>query len=65
MGGKPALEVIEEVEVEGGRRYRIRLVNTNITFNVSASGPEEAVRKAAELAVKLGLVQQRTQEPGS
>ncbi|MEO3992810.1 MAG: hypothetical protein QN229_00620 [Desulfurococcaceae archaeon TW002] len=52
---KPALEIIEEVLVEGGKRYRIRLVNTNITFNVSANNPEEAVRKAAELVVKLGL----------
>ncbi|MEM2283703.1 MAG: hypothetical protein QXL29_03730 [Zestosphaera sp.] len=54
--GKPALEVVEEILVEGGKRYRIRLVNTNITFNVSASSPEEAVEKAAELALKLGLV---------
>ncbi len=53
---KPALEVVEEVLVEGGKRYRIRLVNTNITFNVSASSPEEAVEKAAELALKLGLI---------
>lgn len=53
---KPALEVVEEILVEGGKRYRIRLVNTNITFNVSASSPEEAVEKAAELALKLGLV---------
>ncbi len=59
---KPALEVVEEVLVEGGRRYRIRLVNTNITFNVSASSPEEAVEKAAELALKLGLIpSQKTQ----
>lgn len=61
MDGKPALEVIEEVVVEGGRRYRVRLVNTNITFNVSASSPEDAVRKAAELAVKLGLIQQKSE----
>lgn len=53
---KPALEVVEEILVEGGKRYRIRLVNTNITFNVSASSPEEAVEKAAELALNLGLV---------
>lgn len=60
MSSKPALEVIEEVVVEGGRRYRVRLVNTNITFNVSANNSEDAVRKAAELAVKLGLVQQKS-----
>jgi uncharacterized OsmC-like protein len=59
---KPALEVVEEVLVEGGKRYRVRLVNTNITFNVSANNPEEAVEKAAELALKLGLVSpQKTQ----
>ncbi len=56
MDVKPALEVVEEIEVEGGKRYRIRLLNTNITFNVSASNSEEAVRKAAELALKLGLI---------
>lgn len=59
---KPALEVIEEILVEGGKRYRIRLANTNITFNVSASNPEEAVEKAAELALKLGLVSPRKEE---
>lgn len=59
---KPALEIIEEVSVEGGKRYRIRLVNTNVTFNVSANNPEEAVRKAAELAVKLGLVLLKKEE---
>lgn len=58
----PALEVIEEILVEGGKRYRIRLVNTNITFNISASSPKEAVKKAAELALKLGLVQSMREE---
>ena len=59
---EPALEVVEEILVEGGKRYRIRLVNTNITFNISASSPEEAVKKAAELALKLGLVSLKKEE---
>ncbi|MEM3714937.1 MAG: hypothetical protein QXF82_08330 [Nitrososphaeria archaeon] len=50
------LEVIEEILVKGNKRYRIRLVNTNITFNVSASSPEDAVERATELALKLGVV---------
>ncbi|MEM2020774.1 MAG: hypothetical protein QXP80_00915 [Zestosphaera sp.] len=56
MDVKPALEVVEEIEVEGGKRYRVKLLNTNITFNVSAGSSEEAVKKAAELAIKLGLI---------
>ncbi len=53
---KEIFEIIEVFEVEGRKRYRIRLSGTNVIFNVSGETPEEAVRKTAELALKLGLI---------
>jgi hypothetical protein len=55
-GNKAELEIIEEYTVEGKKRFRIRIKGLNIIFNLSASSPHEAASKAAELAVKLGLI---------
>ncbi len=46
-------EVIEEYELLGEKRFRVRLKGTNIVFNVSASSKEEAVERALELARRL------------
>jgi hypothetical protein len=53
---KAELEIIEEYTIEGKKRFRIRIKGLNIVFNLSASSPHEAATKAAELAVKLGLI---------
>ncbi len=50
------LEIIEEYIIEGQRRYRIRLKGTNIVVNVEAQNDEEALRKVAELMVKLKMI---------
>ncbi len=50
------LEIIEEYIIEGQRRYRVRLKGTNIIVNVEAQNDEEALRKVAELMVKLKMV---------
>jgi len=53
---KNIFEVVEVFEVEGRRRYRVKLSGTNFVFNVPGETHEEAVKKAAELAMKLGLI---------
>jgi len=50
------LEIIEEYIIEGQRRYKIRLKGTNIIVNVEAQNDEEALRKVAELMVKLKMI---------
>ncbi len=50
------LEIIEEYVIEGQRRYRVRLKGTNIVVNVEAQNDEEALRKVAELMVKLKMI---------
>ncbi len=50
------LEIIEEYIIEGQRRYRVRLKGTNIVVNVEAQNEEEALRKVAELMVKLKMI---------
>ncbi len=50
------LEIIEEYIIEGQRRYRVRLKGTNIVVNVEAQNDEEALRKVAELMVKLKMI---------
>ncbi len=50
------LEVIEEYIIEGKKRFRVRVKGTNIVFNVSANSPNEAASRAAELALKLGII---------
>ena len=49
------LRVIEEYELMGAKRYRVRVEGTNITLNVKASSPEEALEKARELAERIKL----------
>ena len=49
------LEIIEEYELLGERRYRVRVKNTVLVFNVRADNPEEAKSKALELMKKLGI----------
>ncbi len=50
------LELVEKYEVGGQRRFRLRIKGTNIILNVEAEDEEEALRKAAELMVKLKMV---------
>ncbi|HIQ03852.1 MAG TPA: hypothetical protein EYH40_05490 [Desulfurococcales archaeon] len=48
-------EIIEEYEVSGQKRFRVRVKNTRIIFNVSASNPNEALEKAKKLAEEIEL----------
>jgi len=56
MDGGTELEIVEEYEIEGRKRFRIRVKGTNIILNVTASSPNEAAEKAAEIANNLGLI---------
>ncbi len=49
------LELIEKYEIGGQQRFRLRIKGTNIILNVEAQSEEEALRKAAELMVKLKM----------
>ena len=53
------LEIVEEYVIEGKKRFRVGIKGTKIVLNVSASSPHEAATKAAELALKLGVVRKR------
>jgi len=48
-------EVIEEYELLGEKRFRVRIKGTNIVLNVSAENSEDAVEKAKELVEKIRL----------
>ncbi len=50
------LEIVEEYVIDGEKRFRVRVKGTKIVLNVSASSPHEAATKAADLAMKLGIV---------
>ncbi|NPA05140.1 MAG: hypothetical protein GXO09_03480 [Crenarchaeota archaeon] len=49
------LEIVEEYELLGEKRYRLRVKGTNIVINVAASTPEEAVKKALQVAERVQL----------
>ncbi len=55
MISKDDFEVIEEYELMGEKRFRLRLRGTNIVFNVAAEDREKAVEKALELARRLEI----------
>ncbi len=50
MGGCDKLEIVEEIAIAGSRRFRVRIGDTSIIINVSASTPEEALEKARRIA---------------
>ncbi len=49
------LEVIEEYELLGEKRFRVRIKGTNIVLNVSAENSEDAIKKAKELVERIRL----------
>jgi len=56
MSGKDfGLEVVEEYELLGEKRYRLRIAGTSIYINVAASSRDEAFRKAREMIRDLEL----------
>ena len=48
-------EIIEEYEIAGQKRFRVRVKNTRIIFNVTANNPDEALEKAKKLAEEIEL----------
>lgn len=48
------LEVIDEYEVMGEKRFRVRVRGSNLVLNVSASTANEALTKARKLLERLG-----------
>ena len=49
------LELIEEYTVEGRKRYRFRIKNTNVVINVTAQNIDEAKQKAIDIAKTLKI----------
>lgn len=51
------LELIEEYELLGERRFRFRIKGTNIVINVGASKLEEAKEKAIKIIEDMRLIE--------
>ncbi len=49
------LEVVEQYELLGEKRYRLRIKGTSIYLNVSASNEKEALDKASKMIKELRL----------
>ncbi|OYT59954.1 MAG: hypothetical protein B6U75_02755 [Desulfurococcales archaeon ex4484_217_1] len=49
------LEIIEKYELLGETRYRVKIRNTKIILNISASTDREALNRAKELIKELKL----------
>ena len=49
------LELLEEYELLGEKRWRFLVKGTQIVINVAAGSREEAERKALELAKSVGI----------
>jgi len=47
--GEVEFEIVEVYLLDGQKRFRLRVKNTNIIVNVAAESPEEAGEKAAAL----------------
>lgn len=52
------LEIIEEYELLGEKRYRLRIKGTNVIINVHANSNEEAVEKARHILQEMGLLEE-------
>lgn len=42
----------------GEKRYRVKIKDTNIVFNVHAENSDEAIEKTLELIQKVGLTEE-------
>jgi len=49
-------EVVETYLLDGRRRFRLRVPNTNIIVNVEAESEEEAAEKATRLLERSGIL---------
>ncbi len=49
------LEILEKYELLGEMRYRVRIKNTKIILNVTATSDNEALKKAKELINEIKL----------
>ncbi len=58
MVKKKDLEVIEVLLFMGEKRYRVKIKDTNIVFNVHAENSDEAIEKTLELIQKVGLTEE-------
>ncbi len=57
MVDKRDLRIIEKYVFLGQMRYRIQVLGTNVVLNVAADDDEEAIRKALDMAKKIGLTE--------
>lgn len=62
MIDKSFLKIIDKYVSADQLRYRVIIEGTNIVFNVAAGSDEEAVEKAAELALRIGLTNEKIEE---
>jgi hypothetical protein len=49
------LEIVEEYELLGEKRYRLRIKGTSIYINVAAENADEALKKAESMVNELQL----------
>ncbi len=49
------LEIVEEYELLGEKRYRLRIKGTSIYLNVAANNEQEAINKANKMIRELSL----------
>ena len=66
---KLQLEIMETYKIGpfseklGERRYRVRLVGTNIVVNIQAETPQEALEKAAKVLRRLEIAREFIRQP--
>ena len=53
--GQLELEIVEDYELLGEKRYRLRIKGTSIYLNVSANNEREALEKAQNMIRELQL----------
>jgi len=49
------LEIVEEYELLGEKRYRLRIKGTSIYLNVAADTPDQAIEKAIKMINDMRL----------
>lgn len=54
-GEEVVLELIEEYIIDGERRFKLRIKETDLVFNVSGDNLEEAVKKTTSMIKSLKL----------
>ncbi|MCC6010842.1 MAG: hypothetical protein LM556_00375 [Desulfurococcaceae archaeon] len=62
MVSKNDLSVLEEYVFQGEKRYRVCVKGTNIVVNVKAGDEKDAIMKALQILVQVGLTDDSLRE---